>query len=250
MTDNLSGLIYSPLIEESQPVTGWSKATIEFVTKNKNKIVNSIRGIGKSLNNKFLQKADIDDIYMEILQYLYTCDDYNVTKAYERSNNVGVVVSLEGYVHSCVKYCVIRYLTEKYKKEKPFVSDYVKGREDLSIFDTIPDKSKNDIESHTDLKEICKSIRSKRYIYGVDVYQIWFVRLKTMSLNKNDRYQDILDVLNVSTKDVSFIEKSDTEGIMMSIAKAVTVIGVDASLDIFRKYVYSAKNIEKVIETF
>lgn len=250
MGDNLSGLIYSPLMEESQPVTGWSKATIEFVTNNKTKILNSIRGIGKSLNKQFLQKADIDDIYMEILQYLYTCDDYNVEKAFERSNNAGVVVSLEGYVHSCVKYCVLRYLTDKYKKEKPLISDYVKGREELSIFDTIPDKNKPDINSQTDLREICENIKSKRYAYGVDVYQIWFIRLKTMSINKNDKYQEILDVLNISTKDVSFVEKSDTEGIMMSIAKAVTLIGVDMSLDIIRKYVYSAKNIEKVIEAF
>lgn len=250
MGDNLSCLIYSPLMEESQPVTGWSKATIEFVTNNKTKILNSIRGIGKSLNKQFLQKADIDDIYMEILQYLYTCDDYNVEKAFERSNNAGVVVSLEGYVHSCVKYCVLRYLTDKYKKEKPLISDYVKGREELSIFDTIPDKNKPDINSQTDLREICENIKSKRYAYGVDVYQIWFIRLKTMSINKNDKYQEILDVLNISTKDVSFVEKSDTEGIMMSIAKAVTLIGVDMSLDIIRKYVYSAKNIEKVIEAF
>lgn len=250
MGDNLSCLIYSPLMEESQPVTGWSKATIEFVTNNKTKILNSIRGIGKSLNKQFLQKADIDDIYMEILQYLYTCDDYNVEKAFERSNNAGVVVSLEGYVHSCVKYCVLRYLTDKYKKEKPLISDYVKGREELSIFDTIPDKNKPDINSQTDLREICENIKSKRYAYGVDVYQIWFIRLKTMSINKNDKYHEILDVLNISTKDVSFVEKSDTEGIMMSIAKAVTLIGVDMSLDIIRKYVYSAKNIEKVIEAF
>lgn len=250
MSDSLSGLIYSPLVEEEQPVTGWSKATIEFVTNNKTKVINSIRGIGKSLNKQFLQKADIDDIYMEILHYLYTCDDYNVDKAIERSNNTGVIVPLEGYVHSCVKYCVLRYLTDKYKKEKHFINDYVKGRDELSIFDTIPDKNKTEMDSHTDLEDICENIKSKRYAYGVDVYQIWFIRLKTMSINKNDKYQEILDVLNISTKDVSFVEKSDTEGIMMSIAKAVTLLGVDASLNIIRKYVYSAKNIEKVIEAF
>lgn len=252
MAESISRLIYSPLVEESQPVTGWSKATIEFVTSNKTKILNSIRGIGKSLNNRFLQKADIDDIYMEILQYLYTCDDYNIDKAYERSNNAGVVVSLEGYVHSCVKYCVLRYLTDKYKKEKPLVSESIKDKDDVSIFDTIADKSKNGIDSSTELslRDICENSKSKRYTYGVDIYQIWFIRLKTMSLNKNDNYKDILDVLNISTKDISFVKKSDTDELMLSIAKAVTVIGVEEALDIIREYVYSAENIEKVIEEF
>ena len=104
---SLSNLVYSPLKEEEKQLAGWSKATIDYVLNNKTKVQTSIRGIAKSLN-KVLQKTDVDDAYMEILHYLYQSDDYNISKAYERSNNVGSIVSLDGYVHSCIKYCVIR----------------------------------------------------------------------------------------------------------------------------------------------
>ena len=92
MSSNLSELVYNPLMEEEKQLAGWSKSTIDYVLNHKTKVNAAIRGIGKSLN-KILQKSDIEDIYMEVLDYLYTCDDYNISKACERSSNAGVVLS-------------------------------------------------------------------------------------------------------------------------------------------------------------
>lgn len=251
---SLLSLVYNPLVEEEKNLTGWSKSTIDYVIGNKTKVNASIRGIAKSLN-KILQKSDIEDIYMEILNYLYTCDDYNISKAYERSSNVGVIVSLEGYVHSCIKYCVIRYVTDGFRMEKNLVREHIKDNDgkELSLFDTIPDtngyKAYNDM--NYDLDEVCRAFENQRYQFGPDIFQIWFIRLQTMVHNKQDRFKDILTVLGISKKEIAQIEKmNDNEGAMMSIAKAVTLSGITESISVIRKYTYSADRIEQVIELF
>ena len=53
----LSNLVYSPLVEEAEQLTGWSKSTIDYVLNNKTKVQTSIRGIAKGLN-KIMQKTD------------------------------------------------------------------------------------------------------------------------------------------------------------------------------------------------
>lgn len=250
---SLSNLVYSPLKEEDKQLAGWSKSTIDYVLKHKTRVQNSIRGIAKSLN-KMLQKTDVEDVYMEILDYLYSSDDYNISKAYERSSNVGTIVSLEGYVHSCIKFCVIRYVTNSFSSEKNLVHESIKDEDgkELSLFDTIPDSSDSQYNDFCyQLDTICKAYESQRYQFGPDIFQIWFIRLQTMINNKNDRYKEILSILGISKKDISLIEqKADTDGAMISIAKAVTLIGVDEAVDIIRKYTYSADKIQKVIELF
>ena len=249
----LSEIVYSSLMEEEKQHAGWSKATIDYVTSNKYKITTSIRGIAKS-HNKLLQRADIDDLYNEILCYLHNCDDYNISKAYEHSNGSGAIVSLEGYVHSCVKFCVIRHITQTYDTEKSVVREYVKDDEgkELSLFDTIADSSHNVYSDFGyQLDSICKSFETHRYEYGPDIFQIWFVRLQTLVSNKRDRYKDILNVIGISKKDIAYLEsQSKEEGAMLSIAKAVSLVGVEESLKVIRNYTYSADKIERVIELF
>lgn len=253
MSSTLSKLLYTPLKEEEKQLTGWSKSTIDYVLSHKSKVHTAIRGIAKSLN-KILQKADVEDVYMEILDYLYTCDDYNISKACERSSNVGVIVSLEGYVHSCIKFCVIRYVTNQFSADKLIVRETVSDNDgkEMSLFDTIPDSKDSGFNDFGyQLDTICKAYESHRYKYGSDIFQIWFVRLQTIIYEKSDRYKDILTVLGVSKKDIANIEKeTDYEGAMVSIAKAVTLMGVENAVEIIRKYTYSADKIQRVVELF
>ena len=250
---SLSTIVYSPLKEEDKQLAGWSKSTIDYVLSHKTKVQSSIRGIAKSLN-KQMQKSDVEDVYTEILMYLHNSDDYNISKACERSSNAGSIVSLEGYVHSCVKFCVIRFVTDSFNNEKNLVREYIcdEDGKELSLFDTIPDTSNT---KYTDfdyqLDTICKAYESQRYAFGPDIFQIWFIRLQTIVNNKNDNYKEILSVLGISKKEIALIEqKSDTDGAMLSIAKAVTLIGVDEAIKVLRKYTYSADKIQKVVELF
>ena len=75
--------------------------------------------------------------------------------------------------------------------------------------------------------------------------------LKSQLCNKPDCYKDILKVLGITKSDKDKMQKgSDTEGVMYSIAKAVSIKGAEESLEIIRKYVYSADKLEEIIENY
>lgn len=249
---NLQLLVYSPLIEEEQSVSGWSKSTIDYINQNRSKVIKTVKGIAKSISKQTLQVADIEDIYSEILMYLYKCDDYNLSKAIERSSS-GSIVSLEGYVNSCIKYCVIRYITTAYKVDKETVREYTdKDGKELSIFDTISDAKASDFENLMfDLDQQCKISEHIRYKYGPDIYLIWYVRLLTMSNGTEEAYKDILNVLGVSKKELLNIEKSAyQDDIMKNFAKSISNSGIDKSINILEEYVYSANKIKEVVTCY
>lgn len=248
--ETLSDLVYSPLKEEENLTEGWSKDTIDYAVNNKRKIYKAIRGVAKS-KGKILPNADVEDIYQTVLDYLYRCDDYKIEKAYTDK----AFVSLEGYVHTCTKYCVIRYVTDMYTDEKNKISEntYDDEGKELSIFDTIADK-KADIncdDMGMTLRKVCKQFESYRYGFGPDIFMLWFIRLETILYHKEDRYKDILTILGVTKKELSDIERRTcTDGAMLSIAKAVSVIGVKESINVLKDFTYSYKNIEAVVNLF
>lgn len=249
---SLSSLLYTPLKEEENTLNGWHKSTIDYVLKHRSKICASIRGIAKSLG-KILQRIDVDEIYQEILTYMYTCDDYDISKAYERSNT-GNVVSLDGYIHSCIKCCVRRYICDIYKKQSNEISNISKDNDgkEISLFDTIKDDKAYVDEMNQymyDLDDILRNYESERYAFGPDIYQIWYIRLQTLLHGKKDRYNDILKVLGISKKELIAVE-GNAVSVMLSIAKAISLTDLDYAIKAFEKYTYSAKKIEKVIKSF
>lgn len=251
---DLEMLVYCPLMEDvSEDVTGWDKATIDYVSRNKSKVYNQIRGIAKTLRKKNLQATDIDDIYEEVLIYLYNCDDYNLSKAVERSSS-GTIVSLEGYLNVCIKFCVMRYCTSMFKEEKEIIHEVVNPDSDdkeLCLLDNIADvRSSEHIETILyDLESICKSCEPLRYKYGPDIYLILYIRLLTLNCKDSpELYKDILNILGISKKELNAIEKLSVEDeLMTSFVKAIDITGVKRAIEIIRPYVYSAKRIEDTI---
>lgn len=240
-------------MEEGKPLIGWSKSTVDYALKYKSRMLALIRGMSKK-QGKNLPHVDVEDIYMEFLTYLYKCDDYNIEKAVEYSATPGSIISLEGYVHSCLKYCAVRYITNLYKEESHVVRDTVREDEgkEVSLFDTIADGNSEIMldEMIYKLDNICEYYKYQRYHLGPDVFQLWFIRLKTMQCNKQSKYDDIISVLGIVKSDLVQIERNASkDGIMFNIAKAVTVIGVDKAIDVLKSHVYCYRKIEKIIET-
>lgn len=245
-------LVYCPPMEEgNDDVTGWNKETIEYVSTHKSKVYAQIRGLAKNIRRHNLQPTDVEDIYSEILMYLYSSDDYNLSKAVERSSTSNIV-SLEGYLNVCIRYCVIRHCTTMYKEEKETVRDYVNDEDgkELSILDNVADsRSKDHMESVLyDLAAICKGCEVLRYKYGPDIYMVWFIRLLTLSKKNKDLYKEILGILGISKKELGNIERYAAEDeLMTTFAKAIDITGVDGAIEIIRPYVFSAKKIEETV---
>lgn len=247
-------LIYCPPMEESKEcITGWEKETIAFVSANKSKVYNRIRGIAKSLSGRNLQTTDVEDIYSELLVYLYGCDDYNLEKAIERSNS-NSIVTLEGYVNICIKYCALRHCTEQHNVEKETVSEHISsdGNKEMSLFDAVSDQSSlSEMDTVLyDINELCNSSEALRYRYGPDLFLVLYVRLLTMGCKK-DLYLDMLSILGVSRKDLTKLEKrAAEEELMLSIVRAIGIAGVQKSLDAIRPYVFCAEKIEETINKY
>lgn len=245
--------VYSPFMEEEKPVAGWCKDTIEYVNNNRSRVIKSIRGMASSMNRKSLQIADVEDIFSEIVMYLYKCDDYNIYKAIERSSS-GSAVSLEGYVNACIKFCVRRYLTTEYDMEKTKIRETrdIDGRE-LSIFDTISDgKSEEEFASVLiDLEQHCKICEHLRYKYGPDIFMIWYIRLLTLAEGMSELYKDILNILGISKKELNSIErKTYQDEMMISFANSISNYGVERAIEIIENYVYSANKIKELVLSY
>ena len=245
-------LVYSPLMEdESENVTGWEKDTVRLCMNCKSRIHKQIRGAAKGLGKITLSHSDLEDIYMELLMYLYKSDDYNLNKALERSKT-DQIVTLDGYINTCIKYCVARHCTTSYKEEKIVLHDNGSTDDDgkeFSLLNNIPDtKSLDDMDTVMyDLENLCKTFEGQRYMgQDTDIYQVWFVKLLTEGMPQ-EIYLKILDILDVSKKELSSIRNSDTDGLMASFAKATHICGTEKAKEIMRKYVYGAKQIEDAV---
>ena len=249
---NLQVLVYSPLMEEEPSISGWSKETIDYINKNKSKVMRTIKSMSRSLKRN-ITPCEVEDIYSEVYSYLYKCDDYNLSKAIERSKD-DTIVSIDGYISSCVKFCVIRYLTSQYKIEKQTVREYIEseGGKELSIFDTLVDYNSEDKYNDVmySIEQQCEAYEYARYSFGVDIYLVWYVRLLTIG-NKaqTDIYYTILEVLGISKRELNTIKtKMANSELMRAFAKAVALSGVEKSIEVLERYVYSAHSIKDVVK--
>ena len=142
-----------------------------------------------------------------------------------------------------------------YTDEKTKMSENTFDEEgkELSLFDTIADK-KSDIncdDMGCDLRSVCKQFESHRYGFGPDIFMLWFIRLETILYNKEDRYKDILSILGITKKELNEIERRTcTDGAMLSIARAVSLVGINEALKVLKDFTYSYKNIEAVVSLF
>lgn len=250
----LEEIIFSSLKEEDvADVKGWQKETVTYVMEHPGKVVRQIRTVARGLRKNNLQKADIDDIYNEILLYLYGCSDYDLNKAMERSSS-GTLVSIEGYLSVCIKYCVMRYCKEMSDYEKEVVSETVLDGDDkeLSIFNTIAD-TRSDIDLDYlsyDLSTLCRSCESLRYRYGADLYLIMYVRLLTIEYGIVSKYREILNALDITKQDLARFDSESEDSVVVIMAKAISMSNSKDAIETLEPYVYSRDIIKKAIIGF
>ncbi len=239
-----------PMEEENDELSlGWEKETVQYAVENKKKIIQLIRSNTRGITN--INAMDYEDIYSEFLEYLYKSSDYDIQKATEYSSS-GSMVTLEGYVNNCVRYCIKRYITAAYRRDKvivrePIVDDEGKEKE---LLETLQDeKSSEEFENICyDVESYLNSIEYKRYRYGADIFLLLYVRILTLEMD-NSKYRSILEVLGVPKKDLAEIEKKlTTDQDIMQAFKAVTLCDTEQAIEFLERKVYGAKQIRKTIK--
>lgn len=250
---NLEKHLYVPLMEETDnDVSGWQKDTVEFVTKNPRRVESLIRRTASGFKKTRLQQADVDDIYQDILLYLHSSSDYDINKAIYRSST-GTIVSLEGYLNVCIKYCVMRSLNLLAEHDNETVSESILDGDDkeLSIFNTIPDENANidyDYLSY-DLQSICKCCEPLRYRLGIDIYLVFYVRLLINEYGAKSNYKDILNILDITRADLKRFDNLSDDSLVTVMAKMVSITPIEEALETLEGYVYSASLIKQAIST-
>lgn len=246
---NLSEIVYSPLMEEAESLKGWSKSTIDYALANEDRVCASIRGTSKYYG-KTLTYQEVEDVYEEVIQYLYNAEDYNLNKACSQKCGDSLV-SLAGYVNTCTKFITLRYIKKIFKSEEHIVKDTIVkvGTKDMCLLDIKPDNRDTDLMNSIaeTLEDTCEAYQHERYRYGADIFTLWYVRLKTLSCNKMDKYHSILKSIGVSKHTVNSISRGSS--IMINFAKAVSMAGsTEAALETLAKFTYGVDKIDRVIE--
>lgn len=249
----LEQLIYSNLKEETV-VEGWDKETIHYLTNNEKKVKNIIGKMIRKRYGSFVDTLDAEDVYSDVLIHMYKTADYDVNKAVvKNASGNNYLVTLEDYIFSNVKNCVLRYLEKEITLKTLDISNETTSNngETLDLFNLVCDE-KSVVEYEdilVDLKEHCREYESQRYKYGVDIYLLWFIGLSLIKNNAEEKYDYILNVLGYSKKDLKevFAEAIEDE-MIKDFAVGINKIGIDTSINILKDYIYSAKNILKAIE--
>lgn len=249
---DFSSALYSPFKEDTTiDLTGWDKQTLDYVNSNKRRILSAVYGIARA-SGRIVSKQDIDDIFQEIQITLYKSDDYNLQKATERSHT-GIPLTLEAYVHNCVKNTVVRFLSERYKVEKCLVPEMKfesdSGKE-ISQFEFVEDENSTQQfeDLKYDLKAFCDNYEHARYKYGHDIFQLLYIRLLTSRNMDDPIFRNILTILGVSKKELASMERrAADDDIVINLLKAVSLAGRKKSISILGNYIYSANCIKMAI---
>lgn len=247
-------LLYNPLMEEEDHSISkemqWSKSTLVFAKDHKSKVMRVIRSYSK--NKAPLTAMDYDDIYMEVIEYLYKSEDYSVEKAIEATDGMGVP-TLENYVNMSIRNCVKRYIAKKARYEM-MISNGITSDDEGKDIDTIanlPDtQALLEYENRcTNINTAMEALEHKRYAFGPDIFMVMYIRMITLTLGLQDaKFKEIIESLGIAKKEFSDLEskiKKDVEAsdLMASIAK----IGPEASAASLATHVFNSKNLFKTV---
>ncbi|MEM4385952.1 MAG: hypothetical protein QXD03_05335 [Candidatus Anstonellales archaeon] len=209
----------------------WDKSTIEYVLSNENKVKEVIRSIALKRACK-IHAEEIEDVYGELLLYLYKCDDYDINKAI--SNN-GKVISLQNYVSSCAKYCLLRYLSLKESVVDSNITN--EDGESISLLDLVSDGwSEDDIQrDKLSISDVLDMYKSYRYYNGIDLYSVLYIKLLAVKSNKGDKVNIIFNILgynldtdtckclyyNTVIRDIIYYASEDIDNVIFELSKYI-----------------------------
>ncbi len=244
-------IVYSPLLEEEEqiPELDWEKQTVKYLIDNKNKVMRLLNHTAKKINH--FTFADAEDTYVEALLYFREAPDYDISIAISRARD-GKTLTLENYVNACIKCVLNRQISKIFKRNNELTNVIFdnEGKEE-SIFSILLDvNSTEPIENiGTDIKIDLDSIEYKRYIFGVDLFQLLYIRLLSIDIAET-KYRSILEALGITKqvlKDLEVHLLADED--IMQVIKAISVNKNEkVIISALEKKVYGAKTIKETIE--
>ena len=241
-------LLYAPLCEgESNLCPSWDKESLRYAMNHKKQLLKYIESScnSKPTKNK-LSKDDYDDIYEELIIFLYKHKDYSEELAYNKERKS--FVDLKSYIEIMAGYMCQTYIQNDKKTNSNRV-DHIQqvGDEEVNILDNTKDESKEiNISKFLSLDKILEQNLCNRYYNNVDIYLVWYIRITT---ENDDTYNKVLGILNINKNNIKSKKRVETKlsELMKSIAKAVSLEGTESAKETLKKYVYSYDDIDRLI---
>ena len=251
MTQTLSDIAYSPLKEEAPSIEGWDKATVNYAMTHKRWVENTIRTACKShtFGRKTLNKAEVEDIFSEVLDYLYRTRDYDLNYAHSQTDE-GTFISVRSYVGKLIQAVTKRMLKIDLDIEDNLVRDVTnEDGDELCIVDTCPDmETVREIESsEISLIDLCEEYQHVRYKNQADLFSVMYIRLKTQYVGKSDKFNEILEAIGIDKRCLEQLRVTQGNA-MRALALAVTSIGIDEALEILTDYTFAVNILDNVID--
>lgn len=241
-------LIYSGLIESKIEEKSWDKDTVKWVLANEKKVKQIINSVGYKMRHSSLQKGCVEDIYNLVLEYFYKSKDYDLEKA----NRGDKEVSIDGYVLSCVRGCVLNYMSNEIQNEMKLVySNKGKDGDELDVLSTIKDSRSEKEYSliENNLTTTLRAYRYKQYKFGVDMYKVLLIRLLLMALDKSDaEYIQTMEMMDINVQNLKKADRiANREDMMIELVSCVSHMDIWKAIDTLKENVHCGNTIVELI---
>lgn len=246
------------MLEEEDKVPGldWSKQTVQYAIKSKDKVVRSLKTSIRQVYKSSLQETDVEDIYSELIEYLSKTRDYDIeiAAACSRGGGKSSIIPLEAYVNKCGQYVVKRYISTAYARTKDIVKEPTVDSEgkEVRVLDIVPDPS-TDVQYDNvcyDMATAMKILEHKRYRFGSDIYLIMFIQLLAVKFKKSEKIKQVLSILGISKKDLMEAEKLANRDEDFGYAiNAMKRLELDNVIEEMGHYVYGAAGLVRTFST-
>lgn len=217
------------LKEEPPKKEYWEKSTIEYAIGARSGILRMIKAYGRGR----ITPSEAEDVFSNLLEYLYKSEDYSLERA---SVNEGNIMDVGAYVKNCLYLCIKRYMTNKYNNRVDLRDDLT-GEEDASKERDFTEVDYSDLDRHL------RALRCKRYKYG-DMYLVLYITCLCDGENR-DKIDRALKALGIKVEP-SAVKDEEFMQAISSVSFALEK-NRERTINLLEGHIYGADSIKDAI---
>lgn len=215
---------------------------VEFCFENKNRLINYIISLFGNYKHKSRQNAE--DIFGDMIEAIL---------AEREKDKPGIdVSSIEDRVFGEARKAYRRF--DYRRKKEGFIESSIQNidGEDWDLFESVSDGRdyyEENIIQRNELDLTLRRTRYKRYIYGIDIFLLLYVRMLTLKATTNVEYEEVLELLGINRDKLKNAEgKISRDEDLLDIMRELE-LGMEGqkSISILERYVYGAEIIKRSI---
>ena len=253
----MNSIIYRDLTKNNweDDEKAWEKQTLNFILGNKEYVISEIK---KIVNWKRYYNVNVEEIYLDLINYLYKSDDYNV--GYERN---GKEITLIDYIKISIIICLKKYVGKKQEEKnmnRITISMDNEGELGYTLHDYLRDNTDvlEEVLINLEIEEeringLIAEIKKDRFIYGVDILKFIYIIALTVTdvETRNIIFEEFLDLREEIDKIIDYILKDYNckQLLIKSLESTNNIDGEKIVIKMIRENISRADEIDKLLIT-